>query len=82
MFPSDLIQKIGCSSVWICVIDTPQSDMSTEELYDFYSLSDKDDFMAGLSSNERWLVTEVEKAFDNLPETIETSQPIHLFRRG
>lgn len=82
MFPSDLIKKIGCSSVWIGVIDTTQNDMSMEELYDFYSLGDKDDFMACLSSNERLLVTEVEKAFDNFPETIEAKQPIYLFRRG
>lgn len=82
VFPNDLIQKIGCSSVWIGFIDTTPTDMSIDELYDFYSLSDKDSFMAGLSSDERLLVNEVGKAFDNLPETIETKQPIHLFRRG
>jgi hypothetical protein len=80
--PTDLIQEIDRSSVWHCITDTKRDDLSIDELYDFYALGDKEEFMAGLDSHERWLVNEVGKAFDNLPETIEVKQPIHLFRRG
>lgn len=80
--PSNLIREIDISSVWLFIADTKRDDLSMEELYDFYSLGDKEEFMAGLDSHERWLVNEVGKAFDNLPETIEVKNPIHLFRRG
>ena len=82
MLPSNLIREIDISSVWLCIADTHRNDLSMDELYDFYSLGDKEKFMASLDSHERWLVTEVGKAFDNLPETIEVKNPIHLFRRG
>jgi hypothetical protein len=82
MLPSNLIRAIEISSVWLCIADTNRNDLSMDELYDFYSLGDKEEFMAGLDSHERWLVNEVGKAFDNLPETIEVKNPIHLFRRG
>lgn len=82
MLPSNLIREIDISSVWLFIADTKRDDLSMEELYDFYSLGDKEEFMAGLDSHERWLVNEVGKAFDNLPETIEVKNPIHLFRRG
>ena len=81
MLPRNLIREIDCSSVYICIADTYRNDVSMDELYDFYSFGDKDEFMAGLDSHERWLVNEVGKAFDNLPETIEVKNPIHLFRR-
>ena len=82
MLPSNLIQGIDRSSVYICIADIHQDDLSMDELYEFYSLGDKEDFMAGLDSHERWLVNEMGKAFDSLPETIEIKQPIHLFRRN
>ena len=82
MLPIDLIRGIDLSSVYICIADTNRNDLSMDELYDFYSLGDKEEFMAGLDSHERWLVNEVGKAFDSLPETIEVKNPIHLFRRG
>lgn len=82
MLPTDLLQDIDRSSVWLCIADTNRKDLSMDELYDFYSLDDKEEFMAGLDSHERWLVNEVGKAFDNLPATIEIRHPIHLFRMG
>lgn len=82
MLPIELIRAVDRSSVWLFIADITSNDLSMEELYDFYSLGDKEEFMAGLDSHERWLVNEVGKAFDNLPETIEVKQPIHLFRRG
>ena len=82
MLPSNLIREIDISSVWLCIADTHRNDLSMDELYDFYALGDKEEFMASLDSHERWLVNEVGKAFDNLPETIEVKNPIHLFRRG
>lgn len=82
MLPSNLIRGIEISSVWLCIADTHRNDLSMDELYDFYALGDKEEFMASLDSHERWLVNEVGKAFDNLPETIEVKNPIHLFRRG
>ena len=81
MLPSNLIHGLDRSSIWICMADTKRKDMSIDELYDYYALGDKEEFMASLDSHERWLVNEVGKAFDNLPETIEVKQPIHLFRR-
>lgn len=81
MLPSNLIRAIDRSSLYLCIADTNRNDLSMDELYDFYALGDKEEFMAGLDSHERWLVNEVGKAFDNLPETIEVKQPIHLFRR-
>lgn len=82
MLPTELIRAVDRSSVWLCIADTHRNDLSMDELYDFYALGDKEEFMASLDSHERWLVNEVGKAFDNLPETIEVKQPIHLFRRG
>lgn len=80
MLPSRLLQAIDLSSFYICIDENNRNAMSIDELYDFYSLGDKEEFMAGLDSHERWLVNEMCKAFDNLPETIEVKTPIHLFR--
>lgn len=82
MLPSNLLQGIDRSNVYICIADTNRNGLSMDEQYDFYALGDKEEFMARLDSHERWLVNEVGKAFDSLPETIEVKNPIHLFRRG
>lgn len=82
MLPKELIEGIDRSSVWICMADTNRKDLTMDDLYDFYGLGDKEAFMASLDSHERWLVNEVGKAFDELPEKIEVKQPIHLFHRN